>query len=235
MLSDGRAVVGLFVKQSDSELISQPVGWFADLAEEGDIESRSLSQTSIMPADIANQLASRQQFLDLVRYLIEIRDGGMRGPGNCDLLQRRFALALPEYETHLDHAGLLRGLDRRSLERGQAIYDRLCADCHGTHDAPGSLPRRCGLPRDVQERQRSLRDVSNAHARVRPDDAADVDGAAAKIRRDSLHPRSILRHAIILAVCRDHQGIPEPLAEGGHARAVAELDRPWATMDYGPA
>ncbi len=31
---------------------------------------------SIMPAGQMNQLTSRQQFLDLIRYLIEIRDGG---------------------------------------------------------------------------------------------------------------------------------------------------------------
>ncbi len=26
------------------------------------------------------------------------------------------------------------------LDRGQTIYDRVCANCHGTEDRPGSLP-----------------------------------------------------------------------------------------------
>ena len=35
-----------------------------------------MNPTSLMPAGLVNQLASRQQFLDLIRYLMDIRDGG---------------------------------------------------------------------------------------------------------------------------------------------------------------
>ena len=31
-------------------------------------------------------------------------------------------------------------MDRESYTRGEAIYDRLCVNCHGTQDEPGSLP-----------------------------------------------------------------------------------------------
>src|SRR5581483_9897459 len=50
------------------------------------------------------------------------------------------AAPLPEYEKHLDHAGLIRSLDEKSLRRGEAIYVRVCANCHGTKDQPGSMP-----------------------------------------------------------------------------------------------
>jgi hypothetical protein len=47
---------------------------------------------------------------------------------------------LPEYEKDIDHAGLIRALDDRAFKRGEAIYTRVCANCHGTTDQPGSLP-----------------------------------------------------------------------------------------------
>jgi mono/diheme cytochrome c family protein len=31
-------------------------------------------------------------------------------------------------------------LDGQSLKRGEAIYMRVCANCHGTQQQPGSLP-----------------------------------------------------------------------------------------------
>src|SRR5262249_6139346 len=44
------------------------------------------------------------------------------------------------YERDLDHVGLIRSLDKESFLRGKAIYDRICANCHGTREQPGSLP-----------------------------------------------------------------------------------------------
>lgn len=39
-----------------------------------------------------------------------------------------------------DHAGLMTAWDAASLARGAAIYTQLCVVCHGTLEAPGSLP-----------------------------------------------------------------------------------------------
>ena len=47
---------------------------------------------------------------------------------------------LPDYEKHLDHAGLVAGLDAKSYERGEAIYNLVCSNCHGTKEQLGSLP-----------------------------------------------------------------------------------------------
>ena len=41
-----------------------------------DIEERRISPVSLMPAGLVNQLGTRQEFLDLVRYVLEIHDGG---------------------------------------------------------------------------------------------------------------------------------------------------------------
>ena len=52
---------------------------------------------------------------------------------------------MAEYERDIDHAGFVAewadpDASRAALERGAAIYGRVCANCHGTLDAPGSLP-----------------------------------------------------------------------------------------------
>ena len=85
-----------------------------------DIDDRAVSKTSIMPPGQVNQLASRQQFLDLIRYLIDIRDGGPARARELQPPPALFALQLAEYESRVDHAGLIRDLNDESLRRGAA-------------------------------------------------------------------------------------------------------------------
>ncbi len=47
---------------------------------------------------------------------------------------------LPQYETEIDHAGLIAGLDEESFNRGRDIYGSICINCHGDADLPGSIP-----------------------------------------------------------------------------------------------
>ena len=47
---------------------------------------------------------------------------------------------LPAYEKDIDHAGFLKSIDAKSFKRGEAIYLRVCANCHGTKDQVGSMP-----------------------------------------------------------------------------------------------
>lgn len=140
-LADGHSVAGLRVSETKTELVlrNPADGSLVTLAKD-QIENQQIAATSTMPADLANQLTSRQQFLDLVRYLIEIRAGGRQRARELKPAPSLVALALPEYETRVDHAGILRSLDDRAFERGRAIYERLCVNCHGTHDQLGSLP-----------------------------------------------------------------------------------------------
>lgn len=106
-----------------------------------DVEDVAISPKSIMPESLVNQLASKEQFYDLARYVIEIAE---QGPAHAEKLQPPASLTnlppLPEYENHIDHAGLIRSFDKESVARGKKIYDRVCANCHGTHDREGSLP-----------------------------------------------------------------------------------------------
>ena len=91
-----------------------------------------------MPDGLVNLLSDRQQFLDLAKYLIEVAEGGPKRAK--ELRPAQTAFVLPEYEKDIDHAGLIRALDDKAFKRGEAIYTRVCANCHGTKDQPGSLP-----------------------------------------------------------------------------------------------
>jgi putative heme-binding domain-containing protein len=140
--TSGRSITGLLAEESPERVVLR------DPAQDGkpvailkrDIEERTAGKVSIMPAGQVNQLTSRQQFLDLIRYLIEIRDGGPLRAKELEPPASLFVLQIPEYEQHIDHAGMISSLDRKSFVRGEAIYQRLCINCHGTHDQPGSLP-----------------------------------------------------------------------------------------------
>ena len=92
-----------------------------------------------MPDGLVNLLSDRQQFLDLARYLIEVAEGGPKRAKELRPAQTAFVLPEP-YEKDIDHAGLIRALDDKAFKRGEAIYTRVCANCHGTKDQPGSLP-----------------------------------------------------------------------------------------------
>src|SRR5439155_12274941 len=47
---------------------------------------------------------------------------------------------LPDYEQRVDHAGMIADLREPNFEHGEAIYKRVCANCHGTIEQVGSLP-----------------------------------------------------------------------------------------------
>ena len=140
--SEGKSLSGLLVERTNEKLV------LCDLARGGetttllvgDLDDIKANPLSIMPAGQVNQLASRQQFLDLIRYLFEIRDGGAARAKKLQPSPTLLLLTLPEYEKHIDHAGLIRDWNAQSLQRGEAIYRRVCQNCHGTKEQPGSLP-----------------------------------------------------------------------------------------------
>jgi putative heme-binding domain-containing protein len=141
--ADGRTVQGLLVEENDKQLVlreAAPGGKLIKI-EKKEIEGRSQAALSAMPAGQVEQLTSRQEFLDLVRYLSELRTGGAKRAAELQPDPSLIAAApLPEYESHLDHAKLIRGWNKESFARGEAIYNRVCKNCHGTREEPGSLP-----------------------------------------------------------------------------------------------
>src|SRR5262249_36793209 len=85
---------------------------------------------------------------DLLRYLFELRDGGIARAKELQPPPSAFTLRLPEYEARIDHAGMIAALNGDSLRRGEAVYNRLCVNCHGSHTEAGSLPPSRRFARD---------------------------------------------------------------------------------------
>lgn len=104
------------------------------------IDDRREGTVSIMPVGILQANANREQFLDLIAYLNEIAKGGPTRAKELQPSTAQLRLQIPEYESHLDHKALIRDWNDKSLQRGEAIYHRVCANCHGTLEQPGSLP-----------------------------------------------------------------------------------------------
>jgi putative heme-binding domain-containing protein len=139
----GKSLTGLVAEERADAVVLR------DAAQDGkpitipknDIEERADKGPSLMPEGLVNVLSDRQEFLDLARYLMEIAE---KGPARARQLRPAASLfappPLPEYERDLDHAGLLRSLDGKSFQRGEAIYVRVCANCHGTKKQAGSMP-----------------------------------------------------------------------------------------------
>ena len=145
-LKSGRTVTGLLVEENAGRItlrdLADASGALVSVAKR-EVDERSDHGPSSMPTGLVNGLRSRESFLDLVTYLRAIADGG---PERAKALKPAASLlappALPDYERDLDHAGLIADsqADRESFARGEAIYRRVCANCHGTKDAVGSMP-----------------------------------------------------------------------------------------------
>jgi len=140
--SEGQSIVGILVERTSERVVIRDTARNGEQATYAmsDLDNVVENAVSIMPAGQMNQLASRQQFLDLIRYLIEVRDGGAARAKELQPSAALLTLKIPEYEQHIDHAGLIGEWNDDALMRGEAIYRRVCMNCHGTKDQAGSLP-----------------------------------------------------------------------------------------------
>ncbi|MDG1874917.1 MAG: c-type cytochrome [Mariniblastus sp.] len=142
LLEDGRQVSGVLVADNDSELIIDQIEQ-ADLPltiPKSEIDDWKKTKLSSMPEGLVNQMANRQQFLDLVSYLDAIAKGGSIVSQQLKPANLATMAPLPDYEARVDHAGLIRGLDKDGMLRGEETYRLRCASCHGTIEEEGSMP-----------------------------------------------------------------------------------------------
>jgi putative heme-binding domain-containing protein len=146
--SAGRSVTGLVARETDREIVLRDAaaGGEEVTIAKADVDDRTTLATSLMPTGLANLLADRGQFLDLVKYLDEIAGGGADRARELAPDPALLAAQGPAaYEADIDHAGFIAewadpAKAAASFKRGEAIYGRVCANCHGTHTAIGSLP-----------------------------------------------------------------------------------------------
>lgn len=112
---DGETIDGLKIQENDVELVirdRQDVDRLHTIAKE-DIDGMRAGTLSSMPDDLADELKNRQQFLDLLRYVIDVKE---RGPDAS--------------------AQAIEPVTRRELSRelnGLVLTQKLnCVACHGT-------------------------------------------------------------------------------------------------------
>jgi putative heme-binding domain-containing protein len=235
----GRTLTGLLTQESADAVVLR------DAAQDGklvavpkkDIDERSDRGPSLMPEGLANLLAGRQEFLDLARYLMEVAE---KGPPRARQLRPASSMfappPLPEYERDLDHAGLLRSLNRGSFRRGEAIYARVCANCHGTREQAGSLPTSLrfadGKFKNGADPYRMYQTLTygfgmmTSQAWMVPEQKYDV---IHYIREAYLKPYNPSQYVAVDAAYL--AGLPKGTSRGPKPSAI----EPWVAMDYGPS
>src|SRR5262249_12629820 len=143
---------------------------------------------------------------------------------------------LPAYERDLDHAGLLRSLDVDSYRRGETIYTRVCASCHGTTGAPGSLPSSLrfaeGKFKNGSDPYRMYQTLTHgfglmpAQRWMVPEQKYDV---IYYIREAYLKPYNLSQYVRVDEAYL--AGLPKGKSRGPKPTTV----EPWVTMNYGPS
>jgi putative heme-binding domain-containing protein len=235
---DGRTISGLLAEELPNAVtLRNTTGNFNSIRVAKDaIDERATSPVSAMPAGLVNQLASRDQFLDLMRYVIEIGDYGpqrvaqLRPPAGLYATRE-----LPEYERHLDHAGLIAEFDATSFKRGEVIYRRVCVNCHGTKDRPGSLPTSLRFASDSFKNGADpysiYRTLTHGFGLMAPQtwmvprEKYDVIHYLREAYLKDSNPSQYVKidPAYLASVPKGDTRGPEP-----------KPSEPWATMDYGP-
>ena len=89
-----------------------------------------------MPDGLVDTLGSAGEFLDLLSYLIALRDGGAAAAA---ALRPADDLLAAAGDADLDHAGIIRDVEGSNLKRGRKIYEASCVQCHGANGNTPSL------------------------------------------------------------------------------------------------
>jgi putative heme-binding domain-containing protein len=235
---DGQTETGLMNEERPDAVVLRSVahdGKSMTIAKRR-IEVRHDQGPSIMPAGLVNMLSSRQQFLDLIRYIMEIAE---YGPSRVRALRPDPLLltpTLPNYERNLDHAGMITELGTKHLERGEVIYNRVCSNCHGTQRQPGSLPAapRFGFATlrngsDPYRMYRILTDGSGqmaAQTWMVPQQKYDVIHYIREVYLKSANPSQYVRI---------DRAYLNQLPKGTSRGPIPSEIEPWVAMDYGPS
>jgi putative heme-binding domain-containing protein len=218
---EGKTVTGLLAEDLPDRLVLRdPLldGELVTLPKET-IDERAQSPLSIMTPGLVNQLANRQQFLDQLEP-----EPSLYAPP-----------PLPEYEQRVDHAGIIAELGPESYRRGEEIYSRLCVNCHGTKDEPGSLPtslrfasdafRNGSDPYSMYQTLTHGFGLMVAQAWMVPQQKYD---AIHYIRETYLKPYNPTQYVTVDA------GYLAGLPKGDTRGPAPSTFEPWVAMDYGP-
>lgn len=136
---EGKVRSGMMVSEDDDKIVLRDAANLqANITvAKDDIDDRSTSKVSMMPARLVATLKSSREFLDLVSYLIAIHDGGAQ---RANELKPTAEQLIPKDDTiNLNHAQIIRRAENGKLRRGKQIYEASCYQCHGKDGNTPSL------------------------------------------------------------------------------------------------
>lgn len=238
LLADGRQVSGVLVAETDSSLTIDRIEQIEAplVLEMDDVDDWKKTKLSSMPQDLANQLSNQQQFLDLMSYLHEI---ATHGPGRATELKPAGLASLPplpEYESRIDHAGLIRGLDDAAFERGAETFRLRCASCHGTVEEEGSMPTSLrfatGKFKNGNDPYRMYQTLTHGFGMMNPQRwmvPQQKYEVIHYIRQQYLKSNNPSQ---LFAISDDYLAT---LPTGDTRGPKPVVSRPWTQMDYGPS
>ena len=233
---DGENIVGIPIEVGENEVIVRTGPGTSDvmrLANE-DIEANKTLATSIMPSGQVNVLQSRQDFLDLVGYLIEISEGGPATAAKLEPTEKELLAFSPSEDLNLDHSGIIRDWNKESYQRGQEIYQRVCQNCHGTLDTPGSLPTSLrfaeGRFKYGSDPLSMYQTLSHGGGMMLPQ-----TWMVPQQKYDVIH---YIREHFLSKNPSQYYAVSEAylssLPKGDSRGPAPQVIEPWVTMDYGP-
>jgi|GEM_PF-514052 len=235
-LTNGRALSGLIAEENATSLTlidPSAAGKRIVLAKDS-VESRTPAKNSLMPDGLANLLSDRAQFLDLAKYLIEIAE---MGPDRArELRPAQMPTAIAAYEKEIDHAGMIKALDANAYRRGEAIYTRVCANCHGTKDQAGSLPNSLrfasGAFKNGADPFAIYQTITRGYGFMAPQTwmvPQQKYDVIHYLREAYLKPHNAGQLTLI------NETYLASLPKGSSFGPPARLVEPWVAMDYGPS
>ena len=235
--SDGRTLTGVQRARDQRRLTLQTGVGKADVVRVSleDIEIEKQTEVSVMPTGQVNALRRRQEFLDLISYLIAIRDGGSAAARHLKPSAELLSLRIPEYESKIDHRGMIEDWDDGSFERGKSIYLSLCVNCHGTIERAGSLPTSL---RFAQGKFKFGRDPLSIYQTLTHGGGLMVPQTwmVPQQKYDVIHylREHFLREHNHSQYSRIDETYLASLPKGDSRGPEPQVIEPWVTMDYGP-
>ena len=237
LLANGRHLTGVLVSQDDQGLVVDQIEANKPIRiDDADIDDFKEIKLSSMPQGLANQLSNRQQFLDLVSYLAEIATQGPARaaelkPGNLPTLA-----PLPEYESRIDHAGLIAGLDKDAFKRGEETYRLRCASCHGTIEEEGSMPTSLrfasGKFKNGNQPDQMYQTLTHGYGMMIPQRWMVPQQKYEVIHYIREHFLQKHNTSQLFEINKDYlAGLPKGDTRG----PKPVVSRPWTLMDYGPS
>ncbi len=136
---DGSAHVGLLARQDDTSVtmrLAQSLDQELVISRD-EIEAMRKSAKSMMPDGLIGTLKTQREFLDLVRYVLEVARGGVDAA--TQLRPTPEQLAVRDDSENLDHAGIIAGMKTRDFDAGKLLFHGDCSNCHGTDGDTPSL------------------------------------------------------------------------------------------------